>query len=35
VAELPKKPSERIAKGLVRERGLSDAAWDADAASVR
>jgi len=35
VAELPKTPSERIAKGLVRERGLSDAAWDADAASVR
>ncbi len=35
VAELPKTPSERIAKGLVRERGLSDAAWDAEAAPVR
>jgi len=31
VAELPKTPSERIAKGLVRERGITDAAWDHEA----
>jgi len=28
VKELPKTPSERIAKGLVRERGITDAAVD-------
>ncbi|QYJ03521.1 AMP-binding protein [Nocardioides panacisoli] len=35
VEELPKTPSERIAKGLVRERGLSRAAWDAEETSVK
>jgi crotonobetaine/carnitine-CoA ligase len=30
VDDLPKTPSERIAKGVVRERGLTDAAWDAE-----
>lgn len=34
VASLPKTPSERIAKGIVRERGLSSAAWDAEAAGA-
>jgi len=29
VDQLPKTPSERIAKAEVRERGLTDAAWDA------
>jgi carnitine-CoA ligase len=32
VSELPKTPSERIKKDAVRERGLSPAAWDAEAA---
>jgi crotonobetaine/carnitine-CoA ligase len=32
VDSLPKTPSERIAKGLVRERGLSSAAYDFEAA---
>jgi crotonobetaine/carnitine-CoA ligase len=32
VDELPKTPSERIAKAKVRERGLRDDAWDAEAA---
>ena len=31
VESLPKTPSERVAKGLVRERGVTDAAWDATA----
>lgn len=31
VEELPKTPSERIAKGLVRERGLTARAWDVEA----
>jgi crotonobetaine/carnitine-CoA ligase len=31
VESLPKTPSERIDKGKVRERGITDAAWDADA----
>jgi crotonobetaine/carnitine-CoA ligase len=31
VESLPKTPSERIAKGLVRERGVTGAAWDATA----
>jgi crotonobetaine/carnitine-CoA ligase len=31
VENLPKTPSERIAKGVCRERGLTDAAWDAEA----
>lgn len=35
VDSLPKTPSERIAKGLVRERGLTDAAWDAEAVPAR
>lgn len=30
VAELPKTPSERVAKGRVRERGITDAAHDFD-----
>lgn len=30
VDSLPKTPSERIAKGEVRERGITDAAWDAE-----
>jgi crotonobetaine/carnitine-CoA ligase len=34
VPELPKTPSERIAKGAVRERGLSAAAWDAEASAA-
>jgi crotonobetaine/carnitine-CoA ligase len=29
VDSLPKTPSERVAKAAVRERGLTDAAWDA------
>jgi crotonobetaine/carnitine-CoA ligase len=35
VESLPKTPSERIEKGKVRERGISAAAWDADAARGR
>jgi crotonobetaine/carnitine-CoA ligase len=35
VDALPKTPSERIAKGLVRDRGVSADAWDADAAHAR
>jgi crotonobetaine/carnitine-CoA ligase len=35
VDALPKTPSERIAKGLVRERGVSDRAWDAEAAPAQ
>ena len=31
VESLPKTPSERIDKGKIRERGITDAAWDADA----
>ncbi|WP_188111263.1 AMP-binding protein [Nocardioides antri] len=34
VEELPKTPSERVAKGLVRDRGVSSAAWDAEATPV-
>ncbi len=34
VEELPKTPSERIAKGLVRDRGLTEAAWDAEAVAA-
>jgi crotonobetaine/carnitine-CoA ligase len=33
VAALPKTPSERIAKGVVRERGITDAAHDLEARS--
>lgn len=35
VESLPKTPSERIEKGKVRERGISAAAWDANAALGR
>lgn len=35
VDELPKTPSERIAKGEVRRRGLTASAWDADAAASK
>jgi crotonobetaine/carnitine-CoA ligase len=35
VESLPKTPSERIAKAAVRERGLTDAAWDASGGSGR
>lgn len=31
VKSLPRTPSERIEKGKVRDRGLTDAAWDAEA----
>jgi len=33
VDELPKTPSERIAKAIVRERGITSAAFDAEAGS--
>ncbi|MER7986152.1 AMP-binding protein [Streptomyces noursei] len=33
VEELPKTPTERVNKDLVRARGLTDAAWDAEAAA--
>jgi crotonobetaine/carnitine-CoA ligase len=35
VDELPKTPSEKVAKGKVRERGITDAAWDANVALGR
>jgi len=35
VDELPKTPSERVAKGKVRERGITAAAWDANVALGR
>jgi carnitine-CoA ligase len=35
VESLPKTPSERIEKGKVRERGITDAAWDANVALGR
>lgn len=35
VDSLPKTPSERIEKGKVRERGITDAAWDGDRALGR
>lgn len=34
VDALPKTPSERIAKGEVRARGITSSAWDADSARV-
>lgn len=34
VDELPKTPSERIAKAVVRERGITSAAFDAEAGSM-
>lgn len=34
VASLPKTPSERIAKGEVRARGITSAAWDAEATPI-
>ncbi|HYC80788.1 MAG TPA: AMP-binding protein [Solirubrobacterales bacterium] len=33
VERLPRTPSERIEKGKVRERGITEAAWDAEAAT--
>ena len=35
VESLPKTPSERIEKAKVRERGITDAAWDSNAALGR
>jgi crotonobetaine/carnitine-CoA ligase len=35
VASLPKTPSERIEKGKVRERGITEAAWDSNLALGR
>ena len=35
VDSLPKTPTERVNKDLVRARGLTDAAWDAEAARSR
>jgi crotonobetaine/carnitine-CoA ligase len=35
VDELPKTPSERIKKGELKERGISDTAWDANVALGR
>jgi carnitine-CoA ligase len=35
VDSLPKTPSERIEKGKVRERGITEAAWDANVALGR
>ncbi len=35
VTALPKTPSERVAKDLVRQRGISSSAWDAEAAGWR
>ena len=35
VSELPKTASQKVAKGKVRERGITDAAWDANVALGR